>query len=755
MIDTWETLEAPGVGELPLTGVQWGGTIGAGVPSGILDARRSAISGSADISLPVQHLGRAVDEDTWPGLQSGVDVVLRAYRDGEVAAALKMVLTGVVIKWDKITVTFSNERLSLSNRVRVAPLAGWMPEGWNMSWDAQDPWAKDLGKVSAAPSVNYAVFQAFRTAGYNCVPPILPSTLVDLPLQWCTVTNEWDERSGHTFTSTAYGRKTASASWVARDGMSWLSDGTVWCGTTTLKRSPKVRDVQGHFMVGPGANGNSGVTVLYGANNWVTFDVRPDGSLRVSTSRGDSYESQPKSVVQLVKFWVSGASKQWRFQTAGDVHVGKFEPLASANNEKIDTFTGIHADASPGGRLAGVQVNALPYKSLGTHYLDEDLEYPLQSFPQNVFIHNDLTGWYSGFYMPGVRDNSARAVLDAVSDAVGGSWWVDEENNARFCDMKYLLKRGPAHLLSFDSDVVDYEITEQDSTIRDAVEVRYSEVGYSRNQRPRVNVWEGPGDRLGAGDTAGYMVEPGPDEDWLAVDWGLRWYLALPGIQPAYEGSWISAYDDKNNKPFVYDYDWECRTITPWLAAVDIKARGDMVLGGASGVVESKMKFPIFRARGKMMRADAMKRVGSSHPKSPYQHDASKWVTSAAAAERLGSFLLFDLPAQKAGLSYFVSQYRPDIRLGQVLRIGAGVSSARERRALVVGVSHNPDKNATALNVFELSSTRRNIVWREAESAAEDSTPSSFWDRLEPTRVKGGTKWSKVESDSTAYPWGV
>lgn len=747
---THEILRVPARGfELRVVDIKWGGSITSGVPADIITSRHSALSGTAHLA-PFKRLERAVDEETVSGLAAGDVVYLDAYIDDVLAASTMFYLTEVKLSYDSIEVSFSTDPLALSNTVRCAPLASLMPEGWDYSdTDRSRTWAvsSGLGKVFTLCSPLYPVFEAFRAGGFHMVPPVRHETIIDLPMQFSCITNAWSDRAGHTWSAYSYRQSTLAPSMVYRRGMCYLSDGRVWA-STAHNYGFQVAEITGHFMVGVDATNNSGVTVIFGGGNWVSFTVYPDRGIHVSSSVG-SGGSLPAGTMngrQVVRFAVSRSRGAWWVSAGGQQVSGTFRPVASNNDAGHTHFTGIRADAEPGGRLAGVQVSNGYAGSPRGHYIQGEHR-------QTAFIFAPLT-WDQNTFVRGVRDEMARDVLTEAAEALCASWWIDEHNFAQFRDMQSLLSGPTAKEFSFDRHVGAYNIEVADAGERDAIEVSYSSVAYSRNQRPRVVLFEGHGERLDAGDTAAYAVAPKNDEDWVGVDWRVRRYTAAANaLQPAQEGSWIYDIDPNNNRANTKQYSYDVQQDKPWSAVISVNATGSIQLVGGSGLLESKLKFPLVRGRGRMEYTDASVRVGSSEARAPYLLDARKWVMSRVVAERLAKFLHDDLPPNKLALTGVEVPYTPSLRLGTIVVIRSGDASSRERRVLVLQVSHSPDDHKTVLAVLELSSHRTNALWVEAQGRALQAGYSSQYVNVESKR--NNVDWRAVQSDSSNYPWGV
>lgn len=732
----------------PLVEVKWGGAISSGVPSSIINAKPSAISGSATIALR-GNLSRAVDEDTYPELKSGVMVTLKAYEGDTLRTSLDLVITKVTFKYDEIAVSFSNDFLSLSNRVRCAPLAKNMPEGWNRSASQTDPWARGLGKVNTACSPMYGAFMAFRAAGFDCVPPIAGNTLVDIPMQWATVTNEWDDHSGHTYTSVSYNDSDGQPSLVWQNGMTYMSDGTV-CATEM--NNSKAGEVQGHFMAGVGQSDSVAVQLVFGGGNDFYVWAHGDRGVSVDGATVGGRVSLPQGTmngVELVKFSCSKSKRAWWVEAGGKRLSGTLDIQGSRNTKGDTTLTGVWAKAKPGGRLAGVQVRNGYNDS--THYLSGEPE-------KKVRIDAPLTQWESNAYLPGVKDEEARNVLDELAEAVCGSWWIDEDNTARFQDMRSILRGPTAKELSFDDHVGEYTIEEMDTTRRDAIEVTYSKVAYSRFQRARVTLFQGKADRMESGDVVSYELKPKDEEEWIDADWYVRQWVDGVNTQifMDQEGSWIMDFNpdkpaEKNTKRY-----WHTTTIvSPWSAILEVKAVGTIQLKLVDPPTPLReMDMPIVRGRGRMVRTDALERVGAWKPEAPFSLDARRWVTDWGTANALGQFLLNDLPPSKPSLSEVTVPYMPSIRLGTIIRIKAGYASSRDRRVVVLGVAHDPKQHESVLSTLEISSVRTNIQWTEAEANAVTAGSKSRYSVVEPARTSKDT-WSKVEGDQTNYPYGV
>lgn len=743
--------------QFPLDSVKWGGSVASGIPSDIVDSKLKQISGTAELTLR-ENISRAVDEDTYPGLKTGVHGSLISYNDDKVIASTAIMITKLSFSYDKISLEFSSDFLSFSNRVRVAPQAREMPEGWNASPEQTDPWARGLGKVFTQCSPLLGVFHAFRAAGYHAVPDIVQDTIVDLPMQWSAVTNEWDYRSGHTYSSTAKGDANASPALAVWNGMTSMTNCEVWA-TSSPDKSWTIRATQGHFLAVPNMSQTPvGVTVIYGGGNTFSMTVYPDGNLIVSgttvtdTEFGVGFLKSESAVL----FSCNQTKGTWWVEAGGVRRSGAFKPLGSRNGYGQDYFTGVKVFAGVKGYIHGIQVRD---SFANEHYLGSTKDSPLGNFNRTLKIDSPLVMWGgSNPFTPGIKDESAREVLDEICKAMCATWWIDEDNIAQYRDVKAMLSGNAARSLSFDEHVGDYTIEEVDTSSRDSIDVSYSSVAYSRYRRARVILWQGKGDRMDNGEQVAYDLKPEDNTEWLAPDFTFRTFDAKnQGIFMDQEGSWIVDYNpdkpaERNTKRFVQTVD----NIAPWAANLTIKATGTIALKLTDGPVPyTNMDTPVLRGRGRMIRTETLLHVGSNNAMTPYHHDAQRWVTEESVAQNIANFLKGSLPEQKPSLTEFTAPYMPYMRLGEIVELKSGYASSRTRQLVILSLNHEPESHTTKVECLELSSYHTNFTWREAEQEARDRGWAGKYDAIESERQFNNTPWRDVESNQKAYSKGV
>lgn len=745
----------------PIDSVKWKGSISSGIPSSIIDSRFSQISGSAEV-VPDEHLSRAVDESLYPELRAGLHGQIVAYEGDKVISTTAIMLTKVSYTWDKVSVEFSSDFLSFSNRVRVAPQAREMPEGWNSSPEQTDPWARDLGRVFTQCSPLLGVFHAFRAAGFHAVPDISDDTIVDLPMQYSAVTNEWDERSGHTYSSTAAFNKNAGPSMhFHSDGRTSIGDCEVWA-TGSPARDKVIRATQGHFICYPqaytSASGPVGIALIYGGGNTFSVTSYPDGNLIVSGTTVADTEMGIGTISgeSVVLFSCSQTAGKWWVEANGKKISGNFKPVKTNNGYNQDFFTGIKVFAQNGSTIHGVQVRE-GYSS--SHYLGTTVKKPMGNFERTLKVDSPLVMWGGGSpFTPGIKDESAREVLNEISEALCGTWWIDEDNVAHYKDMKSMLEGGVSREIPFDDNVGSYTIEEIDTSSRDAIDVSYSTVAYSKYRRARVQLWQGNGDRLEAGDQVAYELAPANNEEWIAPDFNIRRFDTWGSMMifMDQEGSWILDYNPSNNKKNTRKYRVDTQIVSPWAATLTVHATGEIMLKLVEGPIPyTNLDTPVVRGRGRMIRTETLLHIGTTSAAAPYHHDAQRWVTQESVAKEIGNYLRTGLPDQKPSLSEFTMPYTPDLRLGEVVQVTAGASAGRSRKIVILGFEHNPESHTTKIDCLEIESYKTNFTWAEAEAEAKARGAAGKYPAIESERRKHKTKWSEVEDNQKAYSKGV
>lgn len=739
----------------PLVALRWGGSITAGIPKAVVNTATSALAGEASLMLGANQTRRPAP-DMFPGITPGNRIYLEVFVDDKMVSSTPFLLTDVTFTKADVKVEFSTNTLAFSNPIRIAPVGEYMPQGWGRGdGDNSQRWASSLGAVSPGASPGWVVFQAMRAAGFHCVPMYdHATTMVDLPCQWTTITEAWSMNGGHTITAFADGDLYGKTTLVYRDGMTWLSSGQLWVGTTVEGRRDwgTPREISGHFMWGAGASGGGEFTIITGGGNWVSFNPGADRSLRVWTSNGETGSFPAGSIPSdgVVQVSVSTSQNRWRCKIGQAERSGAY--YATINPDNMDTrdtwFTGLKVVAHDGSRFAGCQVRT-GYLESG-HYLDGVLS-PAGIFTRTAHIDIPLSG-LSSRATPSVRDELARDVLNELADALCASWWVDESGVCRFRDMQSLQQGPTVATLAIDKDVADYQLSGEDTVNRDAVEVQYSNVAYSRNQLARVRVYEGRGATISLDDENEELITPKENEEWLAVDWTLGWYnkWAEPRRDTSVN-SWVSttvkAGAGSTRQSMTY--------VNPWTYIYKAWAHTDANAEFSAQYEVDGQKFPLIQARGLMQYTPISKRYGSSSAKAPFVHNGGRWVTTETVANNIGNWLL-GLSRNPVPMRSLSIIYTPKLRLGDVIVLTDGEASFTSRRLQVTQISHEPDKMKTDLQVVEISSSDHPLLtWGVAEANARRDGDSALYRNIEASRAGNEPTWEVVETNHADYPYGV
>lgn len=740
-------------GTYEVTKLKWGGSITAGIPKAVVNTTTSALSGEASLVLQSNQTRRPAP-DMFPGVIPGAKVMLEIFVDDKLTTSIQFTITDVVFTSDEVSIDFTTNTLSFSNIVRCAPVGEYMPQGWGRGEsDRSERWARNLGAVSPGASPGWCIFAAMRAAGYHCVPTTnWSTTIVDIPCQWSNITEAWNPTGGHTITCFARGDKLAKTTLRYANGMTYMNSGEIWASGTVegRKRWGREHEISGHFMWGPNATGPGEFTIITGGGNWVSFDAHPDRSLRVYTSRGTN-ASLPAGTIPdngIVQVSVSTNANKW-WCKVGDKRIeGEFYAVVGEDNAetKETWFTGLKVVAYTGAMFAGLQVRTGYNES--THYLDS-LTRKSVVFPQTAYIDIPLTGFQSAA-TPAVRDQQARDVLDEIAEALCASWWVDEFGVCNFRDMKALQSANVVRSYNIDKDVADYQLSGEDTVNRDQVEVKYSNVAYSRNQRARIKVYEGRGSTISRDDSIEELITPKNNEDWLAVDWTLSWYNkgAIPESSLS-ENSWAACTDLEGRGAI----DHHMNYVNPWTfiyrahvlewSTPDYSARYEV----------DGRKFPLIQARGLMQWTEATARYGNGNALAPFVHNGGRWITKESVADSIGNWLL-GLSKNPIPMRQVALIYSPTLRLGDIIELKSGDASFTTRRLQVTQVSHEPDKLMTTVQVVEISATDTPVrTWSEAEAAARASKIT--YSEVQDMHAMLQDSWAVVEANPSKYPYGV
>lgn len=739
----------------PLVAVRWGGSITAGVPRAVVNTVASYLAGEASLMISATETRRP-EPDMFPGVVPGARIYLEVFVDDEMISSTPFLLSSVVITENEARVEFTTNSLTFSNPVRLAPVGEYMPQGWGRGdGDSSQRWASSLGTVSPGASPGWVAFWGMRVAGFHCVPPLdAATTMVDVPMQWTAITDEWHMNGGHTISCHANDNKLGKSTITVGGGMTYMSSGQAWYGATIEGRRNwgKVTELSGHFMWGPNASAVGEFTIVTGGGNWVSFNPRPDRGLDVHVSKGEG-ATTPAGVIPdngVVQCSVSTTKNRWRCKVGAQEWTGTFYAVINdANRETKETwFTGLIIRCATGSKLAGCQVRT-GYQDKG-HYLDNWLQ-PDGKFPQTAYIDIPLSGLRSRA-TPSVRDTPARDLLDDLADSLCASWWVDEAGVCQFRDARSLRQNPRSHVRTLSSDASGYQLVGEDTVARDAVTISYDSVSYSRNQQPRINVYEGRGATISRNDEHEELITPENGEDWLSPDWSLSWYnkWASPA-QDLSASSWVSTSvkegkgSTRQNMQYVNPWTYIYRAWVTDSSSEDFSAQYEV----------DGTKFPLIRARGLMQFTETSKQYGRSWATAPFVHEAGQWVTETRVADNLGNFLL-ELSSNPIPMRSLTVFYAPDLRLGDVVTLLPGEASNTVRTLQVTQISHDPANLKTDVQVIEIRHTAQGqLLWEEAERNARRAGNDALYRSIEQARAGGGPTWETVQAEQNRYPYGV
>lgn len=739
----------------PLVALKWGGSITAGIPKAVVNTSSSALAGEASLMLGANQTRRPAP-DMFPGIAPGNRIYLEVFIDEQMVTSTPFLITDVVFTRDEVKIDFSTNSLSFSNPVRLAPLGEYMPQGWGRGdGDASQRWASSLGAVSPGTSPGWAAFWAMRVAGYHCVPMYDDATtIIDVPCQWTNSSEAWNMNGGHTITCFAQGNLYEKSTLVYQNGMTFMSSGAAWFGGTVEGRRNwgQHTEISGHFMWGEGATGTGEFTIITGGGNWVSFNPEAGRGLKVWTSSGEN-SSFPAGTIPpnaYVQVSVSTTRNRWRCKIGNVEKSGAYyATINDINRETKDTwFTGLKIVAHSGARFAGLQVRT-GYLDNG-HYLDRQLNED-STFNQTAFIEIPLSGLVSRA-TPSVRDDSARDVLNELAEALCASWWVDEEGVCQFRDMKSLQQRPAVRTIDIDTEVADYQLSGEDTVNRDAVEVKYTDVAYSRNQLARVRVYEGRGATISNDDENEELITPKENEEWLAVDWTISWYNKWANPKPDLSmNSWTAT----TVKEGAGSTRQSMKYVNPWTYIYRAWTHTDANDKFSAQYEVDGQKFPLIQARGLMQYTPVSKRYGSSWAKTPFVHNGGRWVTSPTVADNIGNWLLnlSNNPIPMRGLSIV---YSPRLKLGDVINLSSGDASFTTRKLQITQVNHDPANMKTDLQVVEISSADApELTWDVAEGNARRAGSPAVYQNLENRRAGSEPTWNTVQNNPVDYPYGV
>lgn len=734
--------------EYELKDLKWGASIESGIPNDIIESSTSALSAECEVVLPASDKRRP-QPDMFPGLVRGGKAAIICTIDGEVKNELNMLLTDIEYTASSVKVSLSNDSLSLSNLVRLAPHYKGMPPGWGRGdGENSERWASNLGAVNPKAPPGYIAFHALRTAGFSCVPPVdYGRTVVDLPLQWAATTDEWSPNGGHTITST-YSQQGEERSMPPvleyRDGMTWMTKGDVWCsGTIEGNRTwGQLRDVSGHFMASTGTGGNAALLVIMGGGNWVSFEVTARGGMWINASDGDDDTFNPGTITgpTVIQVGVSSATSTWYCKVGNTKKTGTFNARPEANSNGEVWLTGMRV-SSGGVPIAGAQIrNYNP----ATHYLESQLTDG--KWKQTSHINLPLSG-FEGDASPSVRDVVARDLLDDMAAELCATWWIDGAGVAHFWDSKAMLESPSKRTFHIDHQVADYKLLDTDTAARDAVSVTYAGVAYSGNQRMRVHLWDGAGSVLSDGDVYETFIESPSRVDWINPDWTLSQYNKWADPKPDYkENSWWAATTRGGRGSLRQS----TSRITPWVYKYTAMGVGDSAYEVELSVDD--VNFPIINGRGRIEYTDTVKTVGKTDSASPYVHEAKTYVTNNALATAIGNHL-YNLDKARAPMVYIETIYAPEVNVGDVITIAAGENSDTKRTLLVLSIENSSETFSTKMEVYQISESRTTtMTWAEAQLNARRAGANARYEVIEPARTE---TWREVQTQPDKFPYGV
>ena len=192
---SWERLLWKGK-ELPVANVQVKHGF-YGTHSKVSPGSWEPLSATADILIdPSDPRGFSPYNGTYPHNGDEVQLELHKYRgpsDPGGRVKMKLLVDNIKFTSKGINISLVQRVDGFTRHIHVDPLVEKMNRYYGWLGDKQYQFFGDEGEFrQVTPSYLYHFFCALRAGGYSPVPPTLPTCQLDLPLQWTTWTNQWD-----------------------------------------------------------------------------------------------------------------------------------------------------------------------------------------------------------------------------------------------------------------------------------------------------------------------------------------------------------------------------------------------------------------------------------------------------------------------------------------------------------------------------------------------------------------------------------
>lgn len=679
------------VGGLIYEALSWSidGEVEAGLPSAVVGGTGITASTGTLVFPPVSEVGGSRvspwSAGVWPPRRGDKVIVRAGYGD-----AMCEVFTGIVSgtsggTGSNLSVTIRDDIDRIRRRVTFDP---------QMATSPRIDWTTDTNFISRGLSSSFFMSQAAQICGYHTVPDrsgdewsvfyasmngaIIPTrgTVKTSSIQQPTPYIRWPLWKNAPWGQGTYNMLATilPAPWAP--GASRIT-------TSRPLRLSFIRGVQGTLGASLTAHwGDMSVQLAYNHHAGTAY-------LQLSTASSSwrSAEVRCHQDTVVVGSFNHGGAYELR-NNMGDVASGVLSWSSRFADQDMSLIT--VSVPEDGTQIAGAQV-----------YLVDDWS-PLL-FKRNFLMDNTS----SVGTLIGTRaiDSTALELIREICAAELSGAWIDSRGRLVMKNRETLVSQAPVATKTAMGDIFEYDWEINENSLRHKVFVKGQRVHEGRSSKPTITVWQGSGDTLEAGEPQVTFIEPGGDEEWIAVQPDIWDHVSgtAQGVFPTQFNkgvySWAigsagEAFDEhyKDTGTTIEKMgprQWVIKSTPPG----EVTQKVPVTPNNAPAVLPRwhGESGPIVRSKGRIQFEEFTAQASILGPvwAEDYTHDGGQWIQTEGNAERAGDFIAKYTSVPLVTIHGVRIVPDPRLERGDVIFLRDDQVYSRLIRGIIVGIHHS------------------------------------------------------------------